>query len=157
MAISSAKTYLGYRDKNGSGTYSVACFIKDVPALGGEPETIDTSTLANEYLETSMIGLQSASNLTFNYNFSDEVVSGTNPYSTLKGMAETDNEYEWCLLLQNGDTFTWVGKPTTWLDGFGVNEVVPCVLSISKSTEPKYTQGNGTYNKTAHTITVNSI
>lgn len=69
MAYNASSTYKTFLMHSTDGTsYTKVIDIKDFPDLGGEPETIDTTTLTDR-MRTSVLGIQEAENFVFNANY----------------------------------------------------------------------------------------
>ncbi len=69
MAYNASSTYKTFLMHSTDGTtYTKVIDIKDFPDLGGEPETIDTTTLTDA-MRTSVPGISEAENFVFNANY----------------------------------------------------------------------------------------
>lgn len=136
MAISTYKTFLMV--KNASNSWVKVIDIKDFSDLGGEPESLETTTLSNGG-RTYIPGLQSQEPITFTYNYTK------NDYTAVKTYADSEHEFAvWFgastvnnALSPDGSEgkFQFAGKLTTWVSGGGVNEVVDGNISIMPSTD----------------------
>lgn len=111
------------------------CDIKSVPAMGGEPETIETTTLSDE-MQTSVTGVQSndSKEFTSNYVYSD--------YKKLKAL-EGDESLWWGVFLGKDASgnpdghdgiFTWQGGISSFLSEGEVNGVREVTSYISCAT-----------------------
>lgn len=104
------------------------CEIKDFPSLGGAPELLETTTL-NDAAQTYINGIQSMSAMEFSANYTKA------DYTTIKATEKTPGFYA----LEFGEggadgIFEWEGEHAVWVDGAGVNAVVPMKISIAPST-----------------------
>ena len=99
--------------------------VKDFPDLLGEPEMLETTTLSDPQV-TQIIGIKSASALTFTYNYSKEDFA--------KVEADAGKKLHYVLKFSDGSTFKWEGQHTSGLPGKGVNEVIEATLTIAAST-----------------------
>lgn len=134
MAISTYRVFLMKKD---SSTYTKLIDIKDFSDLGGEPETLETTTLSDN-MQTYIPGIQSLDALTFTANY-----DVTN-FTTLKALEDTEEEYavwfggtgEASTLTPTGSDgkFTFKGKLSVYPVGGGVNEVIDMKITIAPST-----------------------
>lgn len=138
MAISSYKTFLMVGSGESTITYTKLIDIKDFPDLGGDPETLDTTTLSDK-MKTYIMGIQDAESLAFTANYTwDEYktlqakVGVRTPYAIWFGGTETTNG-----VTPTGDNgkFTFEGQLSLKVNGAGVNEVVNLTLTIIPNTE----------------------
>ena len=141
-ASATMHTYLLYN----AGTESVPSWekvvdIKDFPAMGGSPEQIETTTLANE-VSTFVTGVQSLSTFEFLANYS------VTDYTKVKGLQDSAQVYEFALAFGKPVTnaygslgvFKWNGQLSAWLEGGGVNAVREMRLSISATSEVAFSE-----------------
>lgn len=115
--------------------------IKDFPALGGDPELLDTTTLSDP-IETKIMGLQKLDSLGFtaNYNKTD--------YEKLIALKGTQQVYGvWfggdATGTPTGDLGKWefTGELAVYVDGKGVNDVRDMKITIASSTPIEYKTG----------------
>lgn len=125
MALHTAKTYLYFGTSEGSLTDNIA--IKDVPDLGGEPATVETTTLSDWPTKTYTLGLQDISNATFTLNYTKE------DYKKLNDLAKAGNTLYFQIRIgENGanGVFAFKGKISVWKSAIevdGVQEFKLCV------------------------------
>jgi len=135
MAISTYKTFLM---KKGEGTtWTKLIDIKDFPDLGGEPETLETTTLSDG-MTTYIPGIQSTSALSFTANYTKA------DFTSLKALAGQQNDYAvWIGGTESDGTvtptgtdgkFSFKGELSVYAAGGGVNEVVNMKITIVPST-----------------------
>lgn len=146
MAISTYMTFLMY---NSAASGETASWVKVAPIksygdLGGEPETIDTTTLENN-VRTSIPGVQEADNVSFTHNY----VSAD--FAAVQAICGTEHEFAvWFGGTKDASTgvitptgsagkVEWKGTATAWITGGGVNEPVEFTTSISVSSDFKFT------------------
>ena len=138
MAISSYKTFLMVGSGTSSITYTKLIDIKDFPDLGGDPETLDTTTLSDK-MKTYIMGIQDAESLAFtaNYTWDEyktllESVGVRKHYAVWFGGTESNGS-----VTPTGDMgkFTFEGQLSLKVNGAGVNEVVNLTLTIIPNTE----------------------
>lgn len=135
MAISTYKTFLMYKNGN---NWNQVIPIKDFGDLGGEPESLETTSLSDG-ARTYIPGIQSQEAINFTYNYTK------NDFATVSALSAS--EYQFAVwfgasvsnnaLVPNGEDgkFEFTGKLTTWVVGGGVNEVVDAQISIMPSSE----------------------
>lgn len=143
MAISTYKTYL----MHGTGTtptWSKLLDIKSFPDLGGDPETIDVTTLSDP-MRVFIEGIKNTGNLQFTANYS------SSDYSTIKGLAgkrekfsvwfgaSTSNEVD----TPDGSRgkFDFEGTISAYVTGGGVNEAVNMNVTVVPATKISFTPG----------------
>lgn len=135
MAISTYKTYLMHK---GSGSeYTKLLDIVSFPDLGGEPETIDTTTLSDP-MRTFILGIQATDKMTFECNYSSE------DYDKIVALREKEVDLAvWfgATTAGNVDTpdgskgkFSFKGYIDVYVSGGGVNEAVKMNVVTAPST-----------------------
>ena len=134
-AISTYKTYLMHK---GSGsTYTKLLDIVSFPNLGGEPETIDTTTLSDP-MRTFILGIQATEKMTFECNYNSE------DYAKIVDLREKESDFTvWfgASTSENVDTpdgnegkFSFKGYIDVYVAGGGVNEAVKMQVVIAPSS-----------------------
>lgn len=129
-ATSSYKTYL-YHSADGT-TYTKLVDIVSSPAMGGDPELLDTTTLSDPAY-TNILGLQSSDLKTFTANYDKT------DFTTIKALEGT--VHYWAVYFgDNGalGKFTWQGYVTVYPTELGVNEVRRMNIVISTSTAVEF-------------------
>ena len=137
-ASSTMHTYLLYED---NGTWKKLIDIKDYPAMGGSPETVDTTTLSQE-VSTFVTGVQTLDAFEFLANFT---AADFNKVKTLQDNAQV---YKFALAFGKPDgtaygslgVFTWNGQVSTWVEGGSVNGVREMRISVSATSEVSFSQ-----------------
>lgn len=134
MAISTYKVFLMKKD---STTYSKLIDVKEFPDLGGNPESLETTTLSDN-MQTYIPGIQSIEALSFTANYTKA------DYTTLKALEDTENDYSvWIGGTLSGSTltptgsdgkFNFKGRLSVYPVGGGVNEVINMQITILPST-----------------------
>lgn len=120
---------------------STTVYIKDYPDLGGKPELIETTTLA-DVNQTFIPGIQTYSDFSFTANYESSV------YSAIKTAGETaiaNNEPIACsvnfMALSSAGTGTSTGSvsfyafPSVFITGGGVNEVRNMTITLTPTSE----------------------
>lgn len=136
MARSTYLSFLMYKSA-AAADYTKLVDIKDFPDLGGEPELLETTTLTDN-MQTYIPGIQSLDALNFTCNYTKS------EYTTIKGLEGSEHDFAvWFGGTRSGSNVTPVGdegkfefkgKPTVWVSGGGVNEVVNMNVNIAPST-----------------------
>lgn len=131
MAISTAKTYLMYKGKDGMpSTFEMLCPITNYPDMGSTPSKLDTTDLSAEKFKTSILGLQEAPDLTFEANYDKTL------FKKINDLSGTTYTFE----LQFGadgeeGKFDWDGQCIVYATGGGVDEVRKMTIVVSAETE----------------------
>lgn len=131
MAISTAKTYLMYKGKDGTpSTFEMLCPITNYPDTGSTPSKLDTTDLSAEKFKTSILGLQEAPDLTFEANYDKTL------FDKINGLSGKTYAFE----LQFGadgaeGKFDWDGQCIVYATGGGVDEVRKMTIVVSAETE----------------------
>lgn len=128
MAISSYNVALKWGTTAENVAQETGFNIKDYPDLGGAPEMLETTTLA-DLMQTFILGIQSAGALEFTYNYD----------KTVFGLVAADKRTPLYYSLEFGTAgadckATWQGQHDTYIVGKGVNEVIEAKLVIAPST-----------------------
>lgn len=136
MAISTYNTFLMVKGTSGN-TYTKVVDIKAFPDLGGDPETLDTTTMTDA-MQTFILGLQSneAMEFTANYTLTDyqtvAALSGIQKeYAVWFGADDNINKSD-AVAANGGDMgkFKFSGQLSVRVNGAAVNEVVEMTISI---------------------------
>ena len=130
MAISSYGVVL----KWGTSTEAVAkkVDIKDFPDLFGDPNLLETTTLANKQ-QTYIPGILSSDMKAFTANYTAADFKACND--------DADKDLYYSLEFSDGSKFTWQGKHTMGLPGKGVDEVIEMTINVVPSTDITFSQG----------------
>lgn len=144
MAISTYNTFLMVKAASGD-TYSKVVDIKEFPDLGGEPETLETTTMTNA-MQTFIMGLQGNEAMEFTANYTPEdyatvsALSGlTKSYAVWFGADDNINKSD-AVATQGGDMgkFKFDGQLSVRINGASVNEVVEMTISIIPNSSIVY-------------------
>lgn len=128
MAISTCPITLKY-DSSSTETpsWTDVCNIKDFPDLGGAPEMLETTTLANS-AKTYIAGIQDQQALEFTANYDEDdmdaiaLLTGTKKFQLWFGASGASGK------------FAFSGTISSYVVGAGVNEVVDMKIVIVPST-----------------------
>lgn len=123
-------------------TYTKLVDVVDIPDLGGDPETLDTTTLTDR-MRTNILGLQSADVMAFtaNYDVDDfdslktiERATVTTPQYFAVWLGGTDDGVNTPTPTGALGKFSFKGSLNVRLTGMGVNEVRRMTISLAAST-----------------------
>lgn len=115
---------------NTQGTYSNRLHgLLNIPAIGEEPNEIDTTSLDNTEFETAKYGLKPAVKLAINFNMEDPDTSAN--INLVHGMAETKSTYYFKITRGNGITHTFASKVIYGYNEVGVNEIDKFTLYLA--------------------------
>lgn len=147
MAISTYNTFLMVK---GSGTtYTKLVDIKEFPDLGGDPETLETTTMTDA-MQTFIMGLQGNEALDFTANYTPADYSAVAAVSGLQkdfavwfGSDDNINKTD-AVADDGGDMgkFKFSGQLSVRVNGASVNEVVEMTISIIPNSTIEYEAGN---------------
>lgn len=98
--------------KNGTdGTWTRVYGLASTPDFGGQPNTIDSTTLDNTVSETSVQGLMPATEVSYEINV--QVLNDENAnLRKVKGLADAKSIDYWRLTKASGVTITYKAKTT---------------------------------------------
>jgi hypothetical protein len=143
MAISTYNTFLMVK---GTGSdYSKVVDIKEFPDLGGEPETLETTTMTDA-MQTFIMGLQGNEAMEFTANYTPA------DYASVAALSGLQKEYAvWfgsdtninktdAVAANGGDMgkFEFSGQLSVRVNGASVNEVVEMTISIIPNSTITY-------------------
>lgn len=112
-----------------AGGDAVVVKIKDFPDLGGEPEMVEMTTLADS-VQKYELGVQAQDSLEFTVNFDGDA------YASLKQLeSKHDNEYTLSMGVVAEGAFQWTGSHSVYLVGGGVNAPLEMKLVCVPETE----------------------
>lgn len=125
MAVISKGITLSYKLADESG-YTALTNLQEIAELGGDTESIEITTLADDaHVYTDGI-LNYGDNLPFKFLYE------SNQFIQLTEMA--GEKYDWSVELPDGTGCTFSGTCSVKLDGVGVNAVLTYTLNIKPSS-----------------------
>lgn len=136
----SAGSKLEYATTQG-GTKTQITGLLSIPAIGDEPNKIDTTTLDNLKYETNVNGLMPAPSLAYEFNMEDP--SATANIKIVDGLATSGAVYYWTLTLSNGVVHTYTSDVKYGFKEVGVNEIAGFTMYHSPRAEITTTVGTG--------------
>lgn len=135
-ALHTKGTYLKYKTSGGSPDYTKLCDIVNYPDMGSTPNKIDSTTLSELVMKTSILGLQESPDLEF------EAMYNPTDYRAVKALKGQKLDLK--LAFGDGDedgAFTWSGQVDVYATGGGVDEVRKMMVIASAETEIEFTEG----------------
>lgn len=149
MAYNASSTYKSFLMHKNGENWEKLIDIKEYPDLGGNPETIDTTTLTDK-MRTSVPGIQDVDNLSFTANYDPD------QYATLMTQVAADETTPSDYAVWFGGTdvtgsdptptgnlgkFSFKGKLNAYVSGNGVNEAREISISIALSSPIEWDRG----------------
>lgn len=112
VQIGTMGTKLEYSTNNGTSWKRVYA-LASTPDFGGSPNKIDTTTLDNTVAETSINGLQPASEVQYEFNVQSLVDYGNEAnIKLIKDLADAKTNAKWRLTKASGITFEYSAVPS---------------------------------------------
>ena len=116
---------------SGGSTFEVIKDLQAVPEVGGDPEQVDVTTLADgnkKYIS----GIQDMDSLEFTFLYSKET------FSKLKTVQTSGKEAEFKLTYPDNSFFSFTGGVTVKMGSGEVNGAYQFTLSVTVSDGPNY-------------------
>lgn len=110
--------------KKNADAYTELVEIKDVPESGGEPETIDVTTLKN-VKKKYIPGRQDNPAQTFTYNYTE-----LNYFTKVKPYCD-GNVHEFLVVFPDGTSTYIKGKATTYKNAVSLTSAIEATLTIT--------------------------
>ena len=116
---------LGYKASGSESTYTNLTGLQEIPELGGEKESLEITTLADEahVYENGLISYGDSIAFKFLYK--------TEQFDTLSKLT---GSIGWQVKLPDNTTCTFTGEPSVKLDGVGTNATLTYTLSIKPNS-----------------------
>ena len=118
---------LGYSTSSSPSTYTDVANVQSIPSLGGDPEQVDVTTLADSAYHY-IPGIINYGELEFGLLFDNS--EATSNFRVLKGLEIAGDEVHWQVAFPDGTKFTFSGKCTVSSDEAGVNAAITFRLRI---------------------------
>jgi hypothetical protein len=112
-----------------------------IPAIGEEPNEIDTTTLDNEEYETVKYGLKPAVKMAIEFNMEDPNTKAN--INLVHGMEEAKSTYYFEITRPNGITHEFASKVKYGYNEIGVNEIDKFTLYLAPIGEVETTVPSG--------------
>lgn len=123
---------LGHKATGTGTTYTDLKGLKEIPELGGEPEKVEVTTLADTAKQYEY-GITDYGDLEFKFNYENS--SANSPYRVLRELAEDKTKTDFELTLKDGTKFTWSAIPNVKLGGGGVNAAMEFTLTMALQSD----------------------
>ena len=133
MSRTSYKSYLMNSTDSGT-TWTKLIDVKDIPALGGEPNMVDITTLSDSQ-ERKLQGVQKSDAMTFTANY-----DATEYQALLTHVDKAEQYAVWFGTDSTGKPdgsdgkFTWTGTLSVYVDALKVDGSGDVKITISKET-----------------------
>ena len=116
---------LGYKTSSSGSTYTNLTGLQEIPELGGEKESLEITTLADEahVYENGLISYGDSIAFKFLYK--------TEQFDTLSKLT---GSIDWQVKLPDNTTCTFSGEPSVKLDGIGTNATLTYTLNIKPNS-----------------------
>lgn len=123
-------TKIGYKSSSGS-SYTDIPDLLEVPEIGGEPEKIDTTTLADT-VKKSVPGVKDLGDLAFKFLYDTQM------FKTLNGLKGVQS---FQVTFPDKMTVTFDAIPSVKMGGAAVNGSLTYTVSMSIQSEPVFGDG----------------
>ena len=136
-ATSTYKTFLMQGTGTTTITYTKLCDITEFPALGGDPELLDATTLSDR-MRVYVLGIQNTEGLKFTANYDKttyqtlSTMSGEKMFAVYFGGTENTNSAP--TPTGSEGKFTFKGELSVYVEGAGVNAVRTMSITIAPTT-----------------------
>lgn len=127
----SKDTTLGMKATGGSGTFTLIPGLQSVPEIGGDPEQVDVTTLADAN-KKYIAGIQDMSSLEFTFLYDNAT------FKTLKDAQLSGAEKDFEITYPDRSTCTFTGGLTVKMGGAEVNGAFQMTLAVTVSAGPDF-------------------
>ena len=130
---------LSYK-KDSSSSYEVLDGLQEVPSLGGTPDKVEVTTLADasrRYIK----GIKDYGDLTFKFLYQND--TETSNFRVLRGLEESGKIVEWKVNFPDGTGFEFSGECTVAPSDGAVNAAITFNLTISLNSDITVTNPAG--------------
>lgn len=127
----SLDTKIGYK-ANGGSSYTDIANLTEVPEIGGSPEKVDVTTLADG-AKRYIPGIKDYGDLDFKFLY-DNASDGAN-YRVLKGLETAGEVVDWQVSLPDKTTFQFSGYVSVKLDSVSVGAALYFTATIALNSD----------------------
>lgn len=128
--LASTGTKLSY-SQDGK-TWTDITDVKTIPSIGGNPQTIDVTTLADDR-QKQIPGIKQSSSLAFQC-----VYKGDN-FKNAQAICDNHVTYQFKVTYPDGMIATFAGRATMAMDSLSTNAAVGFTITITVSDGPNFT------------------
>lgn len=118
--------------KSTGTTYEDLAGLQSVPEIGGDPEQVDVTTLADA-TKKYITGIQDMDSLEFTFLYDNAI------FKKLKSIQTSGKEVDFQITYPDGSTCTFKGGITVKMGGAEVNGAFQFTLSVTVSDGPDFT------------------
>lgn len=129
--ILSKDTTLSYKATSG-GTYTEIDLLMEVPELGGDPEKVDVTTLADG-VKKSIPGVRDLGDLAFKFLYDNE--TATSNYRVLKGIQESGEAAFFKVEYPDGTSHEFESFVNVKMDAAAVNGALTFTATMNLQSE----------------------
>lgn len=113
-------------------TYTVINGLQECPNLGGKPDKVETTTLANG-AHTYINGIKEYGDLTFKFLYDND--TATSNYRVVRGLEEAGEVVNWEVEFPDGTKFHFGGEVAAEIEGAGINTALTFNANIALNTD----------------------
>ncbi|WP_225365935.1 phage tail protein [Levilactobacillus bambusae] len=114
-------------------SYTVVADVKALPAVGGAPQEIDVTTLADTRAK-QLEGIQAASSMAFTVQYKGP------SWNAIQPKANDRKQYNWRITYPDGMTATFTGSFSIQVAALATNAALTYTLTVSVSDGPDFSQ-----------------
>ena len=121
-------------------SYEVLDGLQEVPSLGGTPDKVEVTTLADasrRYIK----GIKDYGDSTFKFLYQND--TATSNYRICRGLEEAGKVVDWKVEFPDGTAFALSGEASTSIDEGAVNAAVTFTLNINLNSDITVTNPMG--------------
>lgn len=123
---------LGYSKTIPATTYTKIDNLQEFPDLGGNPSTVDVTTLEDSMMHY-INGLKDTGELTFTFLYDNSGASSN--YRVIRGLEEDGAVVAWQVSFPDTTKVAFTGQVTTNITGKGVNEALQFTATIAINSD----------------------
>lgn len=115
-----------------SGTFTTIPDLQEIPDLGGEPETVEVTTLADS-AKRYIQGIKDYGSLGFTFLYDNS--ESTSNYRVLRGLEEAGSVVYWKVTFPDTTVFAFSGSVATTVSGSGVGDALTFDANITLNSD----------------------
>ena len=121
---------------------TIAVGLMDVPAMAGDRNMIDITTLADDSIKYTP-GLKDPGDLPMKFLYDNS--SSDSPYRIFRDAGDADEVLEFNLTLPDGTNFKYEGVPTISVDDITTNDKITYTCKVALRSDIEITDPSGQY------------